>query len=489
MCRLWPCRVPCRAGPVGARGQCGGIPVRRGFGFILAVLMLLSAGAATVRAAGGNPEGGYADITIDRSTPEKHLATFLTAVDRTVLRMEAREWARAHYDAWFYPEITPQQAAEIDLLKKAVLDSMDLSAVPEWRRESAGLETAFMLWEILRTEGVTKDAAFRKLREGLWVIPGTYVQVGTIDSGLRMGDVVFTADMVANVPSLYDAVVGTRNAPGFSPYRYLTEMPGGLMPPRWAGVTQKLPAFLRWDIGSNTVFQWLIAVLMLVVVLAVPAVVGRIFAKRGTRWLVEAVTLGPLALYATGIVVDQAGLSGFGATIMTLIFMTLFYGALIVCVLIAGEWAGKWISRSLTRSDKTFDTSIVHLATRIVSASAALGIVIYGISKAGVPVYGIIAGFGVGGLAVALAAKPTLENILAGVILFLDGSIKVGDSIDSSPLTGTIEDIGMRSTRIRAEDGSLITVTNSELADKVIRNVSRRVAQPRSGGKSGEPAA
>ena len=87
----------------------------------------------------------------------------------------------------------------------------------------------------------------------------------------------------------------------------------------------------------------------------------------------------------------------------------------------------------------------------------------------------------------ALAAKPTLENILAGVILFLDGSIKVGDAIDSSPLTGTIEDIGMRSTRIRSPDGALITVTNSELADKVIKNVSRRVARTGSGGVNGNP--
>jgi MscS family membrane protein len=172
---------------------------------------------------------------------------------------------------------------------------------------------------------------------------------------------------------------------------------------------------------------------------------------------------------------------------MTLVFMTLFYGSMIVCVLIIGEWVGNWASRAAVRSDKSFDTSIVHLATRIVSASAALGIVIYGISAAGVPVYGIIAGFGVGGLAVALAAKPTLENILAGVILFLDGSIKVGDTIDSSPLSGTVEDIGMRSTRIRAEDGSLITVTNSELADKVIRNVSRRVARPQPAAGRDEP--
>ena len=452
--------------------------MRTGLAFIIAVFMLLAVSPAPTLADGSQLNGGFADITVDRSTPEKHLVTFLGAVDRTVLRLKAREWARQYYDAWLYPAIGEQQAAEIALLKKTVLDSMDLSALPEWRRESAGLETAFMLWEILKAEHVDKNTAFRQLRDGLWVIPGTYIQVGTIGSGMRMGDVVFTADMVASVPALYDAVVGTHDAQGFSPYRYLTETPGGIMPPRWAGVSRKLPDFLRWSYGSNTLFQWLIAAAILAAVLSIPVAVGHAFRKRGVRWFAEAAALGLLSLYATNLAVDEAGLSGAGATVMTLVFMSMFYGALIVCVLILGEWAGNWISAMLTRSDKTFDTSIVHLATRIVSASAALGIVIYGISAAGVPVYGIIAGFGVGGLAVALAAKPTLENILAGVILFLDGSIKVGDVIDSSPLTGTVEDIGMRSTRIRAEDGSLITVTNSELADKVIRNVSRRVARP-----------
>lgn len=446
---------------------------------ILAMFLFAALHALPAAAAASHREGTYADITVDRSTPEKHLATFLSAVDRTVLRMQAREWARDYYDAWLYPAIDEQQAAEINLLKKDVLDSMDLSGVPEWRRESAGLETAFMLWEILQAENVTKATTFRQLRDGLWVIPGTYVQVGTIGSGMRMGDVVFTADMVANVPALYDAIVGPKDQQqGFSPYLYLTETPGGIMPPRWAGIAHKLPGFLRWDIGSNTVFQWLIAAVILAVVLALPRLAGAFVPDRSRRWFLEAVVLALLSLYATSVLVDQTGLSGTGATVMTLIFMALHYGAIIACILIVGEWIGSWLSNMQVRADKTFDTSIIHLATRIVSTTAALTVVIFAISKAGVPVYGIIAGFGVGGLAVALAAKPTLENILAGVILFLDGSVKVGDLIDSSPLSGTIEDIGMRSTRIRAADGSLITVTNSELADKVIRNVSPRVARP-----------
>jgi MscS family membrane protein len=443
----------------------------------LAAAMLCLAGVLPAAANSEARAGSYADITVDRSTPERHLKTFLTAVKRTILRMEAREWARNYYGAWLYPAITDEQSAEIRLLRQYMLDSMDLSGFPEWRRESAGIETALMLWDILAAENVTADTGFRQLREGLWVIPGTYIQVGTIASGMRMGDVVFTADTVANVPALYQTIVSPE-ARRFDAYRYYTETPGGLEPPRWGGVAHKVPGFLRWSIGSNSVFQWLITLGVLGWVLFVPMLVARFIHARSLRWFCQAVATGLLAAYATGVVVDQAGLSGAAATVMTLLFLALFDGAMVIAIIIAGEWIGNWLSAVQQAKDKTFDTSIIRLATRVMSSMAALAVIIYGLSSAGLPVYGIIAGFGVGGLAFALAAKPTLENILAGVILFLDGSIKVGDRIESDGLSGIIEDIGMRSTRIRSGDGGLISVTNSELADKVIKNVSRRVMAP-----------
>ena len=441
-------------------------------GMIAAAVILLLGVAGPVRAA-----DSYADITVDRSTPELHLKTFLNAAKRSVIRMEAREWARQHYNDWFYSEIPEDQLAEIRLLKQYMLDSMDLSAFPEWRRESAGVETALMLWGILKAENVTPDTKFNQVRDGLWVIPGTYIQVGTVTSGMRMGDVLFTADTVANVPSLYQTSAA-RFPDGFDAYRYYTETPGGLEPPRWGGVAHKLPVFMRWSFGTNTVFQWLITILVLGFVLLVPRFLGKLFRTGSLRWFCQAALTSLLATYAPGIVIDQAGLSGGAATVMTLVFLALFDLGLVICVLIAGEWIANWLSAVQLAKDKSFDTSIIRLATRVVSFMTAAGVIIYGLSAAGVPVYGIIAGFGVGGLAFALAAKPTMENILAGVILFLDGSIKVGDRIKSDGLSGIVEDIGMRSTRIRSEDGGLISVTNTELADKVIKNVSRRVMAP-----------
>ncbi len=420
----------------------------------------------------------YSDISVDRSTAELNLKTFLEAADRTAIRLEAREWARSFYDAWLYPAITPQQNAEIDLLQDYMLDSMDLSAFPDWRRESAGVEVALMLRELLRDERVSKDTTFRKLRDGLWAIPGTYIQAGTVNSGMRTGDVIFTADTVANIPALYNAAAAQRTPGSFNAYRYVTETPGGLNPPRWAGITHKLPAVLRVNFGTNTVFQWILTLVVLGSVAAVPWIAGKLIRDSSVRLFCQAVLAGLLSNYANSIIVHDTGLSGASATAVTLLFVAIHYGALAMLVLILGEWAGNWISRVQRARDSTFDTSIVRLATRIVSVMTALGIVIYGISTMGVPVFGIIAGFGVGGLAVALAAKPTLENILAGVILFLDGSIKVGDEIVSDSLSGVIEDIGMRSTRIRAADGGLISVTNSELANTVFKNVSKRVSEP-----------
>lgn len=445
--------------------------------FRLAGLCLL-AGLLLAPGLPAQAEPAYSDISVDRSTPELNLKTFLEAVDRTTIRLEAREWARNYYDAWLYPAITAEQAAEIDLLKTYVLDSMDLSAFPDWRRESAGIETALMLRELLRDEGVTKDTKFRQLRDGVWAIPGTYIQAGTVASGMHMGDVVFTANTVANIPSLYNARAALNGQTGFNAYKYVTETPGGLNPPRWAGIAYKLPDFLRWSFGTNTVFQWLLTLLVMAAVVSIPWLAGKFISNGSMRWFCQAVIVGLLANRASSIIINDAGLSGPSATAVTLLFVALHYGAVVVCVLILGEWAGNWISRVQRARDKTFDTSIVRLATRVVSVMTALAVAIYGVSTMGVPVFGIIAGFGVGGLAVALAAKPTLENILAGVILFLDGSIKVGDEIISDAISGRIEDIGMRSTRIRAADGGLISVTNSELADKVIKNVSKRVSTP-----------
>lgn len=92
----------------------------------------------------------------------------------------------------------------------------------------------------------------------------------------------------------------------------------------------------------------------------------------------------------------------------------------------------------------------------------------------GKPPSSLIAGLGVGGLALALAAQETVKNLFGSVVLLTDKPFEVGDVIRVDGLEGPVEKIGMRSTRIRTPDGFLVTLPNGELANKTIVNIGKR---------------
>lgn len=91
-----------------------------------------------------------------------------------------------------------------------------------------------------------------------------------------------------------------------------------------------------------------------------------------------------------------------------------------------------------------------------------------------VNVAGLVAGLGVGGLAIAFAAKESLENLLASFTIFLDHPFVVGDLVEVGGITGTIEKIGFRSTRIRTLEKSFVTVPNKSMIDKPLNNLTLR---------------
>ena len=86
----------------------------------------------------------------------------------------------------------------------------------------------------------------------------------------------------------------------------------------------------------------------------------------------------------------------------------------------------------------------------------------------------LIAGLGIGGLAIALAAKETLENLLGSFTIFLDQPFVVGDTVKVGPLSGTVERIGFRSTRLRTADKTYLTVPNKKMVDVELDNISLR---------------
>jgi MscS family membrane protein len=126
---------------------------------------------------------------------------------------------------------------------------------------------------------------------------------------------------------------------------------------------------------------------------------------------------------------------------------------------------------------KTPSTLDDHLAPLAVK-SAKVFIVILGILIAlqnfGVNVMSLLAGLGLGGLALALAAQDAAANLIGSVMIILDRPFSIGDAIKVADIEGTVESIGFRSTRVRTGYNSLITVPNSMMAKEKIDNMGLR---------------
>ncbi len=119
-------------------------------------------------------------------------------------------------------------------------------------------------------------------------------------------------------------------------------------------------------------------------------------------------------------------------------------------------------------------TSMLRLTRR-----AADGLVIFAgllvtLYHFGVNPTAALAGLGVGGIAVALAAQKTLENVIGGVSLIFDEVAHVGDLLKVGDILGTVEDIGLRSTQIRTLDRSVVSVPNGHIANMTIENLTAR---------------
>ncbi len=132
-----------------------------------------------------------------------------------------------------------------------------------------------------------------------------------------------------------------------------------------------------------------------------------------------------------------------------------------------------WYLRSRTiRREARIDEGLVRFLRRmLVIVVYALGLLIL-LDYLNITITPILAGLGIGGLAIALALQPTLGNFFAGTQIVSDRLVRVGDYIelDNGAIRGYVTDVGWRSTRIRTPFNNLVTIPNSRLADSVITN-------------------
>jgi MscS family membrane protein len=183
------------------------------------------------------------------------------------------------------------------------------------------------------------------------------------------------------------------------------------------------------------------------------------------RWLV----FGILLLVASGYLLTarQRFVGGRVAWVFIIAAVTWtgirFLGCLVT------KWAG--IRHQQGANERV---AIVRLGGRMLQAVALLIGVLAVLQSVGINLTPVLAGLGVGGIAVALASQKTLENLLGGMMVIGDSPVRIGQFCRVGTMTGTVEDIGLRSTRIRTLNRTVIAIPNGDMAIQSIENFTER---------------
>jgi MscS family membrane protein len=273
-----------------------------------------------------------------------------------------------------------------------------------------------------------------------------------------------SASTVAQIPGLYREF-------GYGPL-------GGILP----------PPFFELRLLDVALWQW-IGLLLLVAIAfglsrltAVRAVRTAAALARRTTTLVDdallASLVGPLRL-AIGVLLFVVG----SALLDLSIPARQFFGGLEKILTIAvAAWValravdvfGDVAVQHLGRRGRTAAIAVVPLGRKATKVAVVALAVLAALQNVGFNVTGILAGLGIGGLAVALAAQKTLENLFGGISLIVDQPVRVGDFCRFGDKLGTVEEVGLRSTRVRTLDRTIVSVPNGQFAALTLENYTQR---------------
>jgi len=258
---------------------------------------------------------------------------------------------------------------------------------------------------------------------------------------------------------------------------------------QFSDIERKLPPYLaKTRFLSMPLWQW-IAILLAIplsllvgwAVSLIPRMAIRYYRKKIDPAAVPAHTLfhiGPGTLLLTAIV-HYVFVFFIGASI---VYRQYYRRAIWVFLAFAFYWmvarvtseVSDRIGRRLTASGRMAERSMVSLARRVLEVLIFIVVLLIVLSGLGVNVTAALAGLGIGGLAIGLGAQKTFENLLGGISVLTDKALQIGDACRIGDQRGMVEDIGLRSIKLRTEDRTVVTIPNGVVASAVVENYRQR---------------
>jgi len=156
--------------------------------------------------------------------------------------------------------------------------------------------------------------------------------------------------------------------------------------------------------------------------------------------------------------------------LIVIVACSVTYVALKVVELLLGVWREKIVSAQ----DRVFAEQLFPLLRKAARVAIVIAAAVLTADNLDIKITSLLAGLSVGGLALGLAAQDTVANLFGAVAIFLDKPFYIGDLIKVEGVEGTVESIGLRSTRIRNGDGHHVAIPNKLMGNGIITNVTRR---------------
>jgi MscS family membrane protein len=344
--------------------------------------------------------------------------------------------------------------------------------LPEIARELMALHGKFK-----GSLGLVSDNPNGTVEAGL---PPGQVRAGVLHVGSASADVVLvrvddpaygkiwllSKETVAKVPQFY------AEAKNEGPTLAERILPAALSGHRMLGLS--LAQWLGWllSIPISWVLAWLVAFL-----LSAPRRVWRSVRKVSFKLIWET-ELGPPLLCIIAILIHGVLIYLLQPPLLYREYYFRFLAALLVgCFAwLVSRIADRGFEHAVNRrrTQHRGGEAILVLVQRVTRIVLAIIAFVAAMAFFGIDVKTTLAGLGIGGLAIALAAQKTLENLIGGVSLLMDKAVHTGDFCEIGGRLGTVEDIGLRSLRLRTLDQNLLVVPNGSLAQMQFENMKNR---------------
>ena len=311
-------------------------------------------------------------------------------------------------------------------------------------------------------------------------LPPGQIRAGVLEAGRMTADLILlrvddpnsgkvwliSKETVANIPKLYaemdseEATLADRIMPATLTDRRLL----GMSLAQWLGWLLSIP--ISW------LLAWLLAFL-----LSSPVRIAKRFRKLPFR-PVRTMPLGKPLRCIIAILIHSIFVQLLRPPLLYRVYYFRFMEILLLACfawlvsLIADRGFERVLNRM--RTQHKGGESILVLMRRLTRILLLIIALVGALALSGFDVKTMLAGLGIGGLAIALAAQKTLENLIGGVSLLMDKAVHVGDFCQVGDEVGTVEDIGLRSLRLRTPDQNLLVVPNGLLAQMQFKNMTGR---------------